>query len=107
MKPCKSDAQMLENGDIRVVLCEESQMDARTILSLSQEIFSRPLTEDDCLALLQTIIDMQTQYSDEIADLEGVLEATVETLYLYGYRIGAFGNSPDYSPSAGESAMIR
>ena len=92
MKTCKSDMKVLENGDLRVVLCEESQIDVRTILSLSKEIFSRPLTEDDCLALLQTIIEMQTQYSDEIADLEGVLEATVETLYLLAYRMGVFGH---------------
>lgn len=88
MRPCKSDVKILDNGDIRIVFCKESQQDMDTIISLSQQIFSKPLTEDDCKALLDTIIGMQLQYSNEIADLEDVLEATVQTLETYHYRLG-------------------
>lgn len=83
----KSTITHTQNGQIIVEFDQSTKLNIAKILVTSKEIFTHPLTDNDCQLLLDTIIDMQFAYSDDIADLEDVLEATADFLDLFENRL--------------------
>ena len=76
-----------KNNGIHVVFDEETNHNLLLIKAKCKEIFSRPFTEQDCENLLDTIIDMQFSYSDDIADLEDVIQGSVDFFELLESRL--------------------
>lgn len=91
MRKHKSNVYSKNNGDILIELDNETKRNIEKILATSQNIFSSPLSNNQCQLLLDTIIDMQLAYSDDIADLEDVIEATADSLELFEYRLKGGG----------------
>lgn len=83
----KSTVVEAENNSIYVIFDEETKNNILYIKKKCKDIFSRPFTEQDCEILLNTIIDMQMSYSDDIADLEDVIEASADYFELLENRL--------------------
>ncbi len=60
---------------------------------IGKEIFSAPLTDNQCQFLLDMVIDMQFAYSDDIADFEDVIEATADFFELFKSRLKGGGKN--------------
>ena len=71
-----------------------AMQDMEQILKLFKKILSAPFTEEQCETLLNTIIDIQFGYSDDMADFEDVLRATLDYLNLLEIRLGLFTPDP-------------
>lgn len=83
----KSTITTTSSGQTLVVFDKNTKLNMAKILATSKEIFSAPLTDNQCQLLLDTIIDMQFAYSDDIADLEDVIEATADFFELFKSRL--------------------
>lgn len=92
-KKNKSSITTTNSGQTLVVFDQYTKLNMAKILATSKEIFSAPLTDNQCLILLDTIIDMQLAYSDDIADLEDVIEATVDFFELFENRLKGGGKN--------------
>lgn len=90
MRQCKSKIEE-KNGSRYVTFDEETKLDMAQIIVKSNSIFSKPFGEQESMTLLDTIIEMQLAYSDDIADLEDVLSATVGFLELLECRLSGGG----------------
>ena len=77
MAKCKSKVRVI-NGSTYVYFDEETRKDMEQIVNLSTGVFSKPFGERESKIFLDTIIDMQLAYSDDIADLEEVLRAILD-----------------------------
>lgn len=86
MAKCKSKVRVI-NGSTYVYFDEETRKDMEQIVNLSTGVFSKPFGERESKIFLDTIIDMQLAYSDDIADLEEVLSATVDVLLMLQLRL--------------------
>lgn len=86
------------DGQTYVEVGEEVQKNMDTILSLIKTVHARPLTEKQCQIMLDTIVDMQFAYSDDIADFEDVLRAVIDFLELFETRLS--GSRQIKNPSA-------
>lgn len=82
----KSKTKLI-NGQTYVEIGEETQKDMDTILLLIKTIHATPLTEEQCQIMLDTIIDLQFAYSDDIADFEDVLRAVIAFLEVFTQRL--------------------
>ena len=70
------------------ILSEETKKDMKLIVKLCYKIFSPALTFDQCITLLNTIVDLQMGYSDDISDLEDVIRAVLDCVELFNCRLG-------------------
>lgn len=70
------------------ILSEETKKDMKQIVKLCYKIFSPALTFDQCITLLNTIVDLQMSYSDDISDLEDVIRAVLGCIELFNCRLG-------------------
>lgn len=93
MKIKKSTITHTQDGQTLVVFDQDTKLNIAKILATSKDIFSTPLTDNQCQLLLDTIIDMQFAYSDDIADLEGVIEATADFFELFESRLKGGGKN--------------
>lgn len=73
----------------------EAMQDMEQIVKLSRDILTAPFTEEQCEILLNTIVDMQFSYSDDISDFEDVLRATIDYLELLKARLDNNNFTPD------------
>lgn len=87
MNTQKSTITHTSDGETIVKFNQSTKLNIAKILVTSKEIFSKPLSNNDCQLLLDTIIDMQYAYSNDIADLEDVLEATADFFELFESRL--------------------
>ena len=87
MQNCRSQRKTTDNGETMIIFDETTKLNMARILATSTRIFSTPRTEQECLLLLDTIISMQFRYSDDIADLEDVIEATVDFFEMFENRL--------------------
>lgn len=77
-----------EIPSVRVIkFSAEAMQDMEQIVKLSRDILTAPFTEEQCEILLNTIVDMQFSYSDDISDFEDVLRATIDYLELLKARL--------------------
>lgn len=85
----ESRSQVMENekGELYLVFDEETKGNLSIIKSKAKEIFSKPFTEEECEILVDTIIYLQFTYSDDIADLEDVIQGSVDYFELLENRL--------------------
>lgn len=87
MRIAKSKVNYTQKGETHIEFDKETALNITKILTTSKEIFSTPLSDNQCQLLLDTIIDHQFTYSDDIADLEDVIEATADFFELFENRL--------------------
>ena len=71
----------------------ETKQNMQKILTLCKHIFSEPCDDSQCQTLLETLIDLQFRYSDELYYLEELLLGVIEYLEFLEYRLGRFAYS--------------
>ena len=79
MRPCKSKIQRFEDGSTRVTLDPMSKYYEDTVIAYCKQMFSKPLTEQECKLIMQTLVELQLCYSDDVAELEDYLFRTFAT----------------------------
>lgn len=67
---------------------EDTKNNMKRIMSLCKDIFSEPLEYSQCQTILETLIDTQMSYSDDVSDLEDVFRAVIYYLEVLGLRLG-------------------
>lgn len=81
------------NGRTIIEFDKKTEEDMQKIITLCKHIFSAPCDDSQCRTLLETLIDIQFTYSDDLYNLEELLLAAIDYLQLLEYRLGRFAYS--------------
>ncbi len=66
---------------------EDTKMDMAKVLCFLQRIHQKPLNADECMILFNALVEIQFEFSQEVEDFQGVLEAILMYAELVEKRL--------------------